>query len=135
MFTFTSVHPAFRIFGKPVQIGKEMIPEFDAKFIRHGAVGHFVTEDEQLAEKLRKHPNFGKAFTEMSIPKNLETNVVSGIRSSATQPELGKTEIDKSKLIRFGVLQNKLLKQDGTYRIAVPKEEIAEYELLKKELE
>lgn len=134
MFTFTSVAAGYMVFGKPVLQGKEMIPEFEARFVRQGAVGIFTTSDEQLAEKLRTHPSFGTKFVELSPPKP-ESNIVKGIRSSETHPELGKGQLDPQRLIRFGVLQNKLLKQDGTYRRDATQEEISEYENLKKELE
>lgn len=131
MFTFTSVHPKYTIWGKPVN----GVPEYSAKFVRNGSVGIFITEDEQLAEKLRQHPEFNKRFTEMGKPPKSESNVIEGVRSSATQPELGKEKIDPQKFIRFGVLHNKLLKKDGTYRADCTPEEKSEYEQLKSELE
>ena len=136
MFTFTSISPGYRIFGKPVKspTSTEMIPEYDVKFIRTGNVGQFITKDEQLAQKLREHPEFTKRFVEIGIPKVQESNIVAGIRSSATQVELGKEPVDPKKYIRLGVLQSRLLKNDGTYRKDAVQEEISEYENLKKEL-
>jgi len=136
MFTFTSVAPRRRIFGKPVLVGKEMIPEYDVKFTRMGSAGQFTTNDEKIAESLRKHPEFGRTFVEIglgNIPQ--KSNIISGIRSSATQPELGKVQPDPQKYIRYGVLQAKLLKMDGTYRKDAVQEEISEFEKLKQELE
>lgn len=145
MFTFTSVSPGYRIFGEPVKSPKtgEITPEYDAKFIRSGAVGRFTTDNESIVEKLRKHPDFNKRFVEVALPGAANSNVVSGIRSSASHPEIQEVKsevkpevkVDFPKYIRFGVLQNKLLKNDQTYRKDASPEEIAEFELLKKELE
>ena len=135
MFTFTSVARNRRIFGKPVLVGKEMIPEYDVKFTSMGNGGRFTTSDEKIAESLRKHPEFGRTFVEIGL-RNIPatSNIVSGIRSSANQPELGQVKPDSQKYIQFGVLQATLLKQDGTYRKDASEEQINKYEQLKQEL-
>ena len=120
------------IIGKPVG----GIPEYMVRFEPVGAGGSFSTNDEDLATKLRSHPEFGKRFVELGLKPKQESNIVSGIRSSINQPELGETnEFDPQKLIEFGKLQATLLKQDGTYRKDASEENKQRYELLKKELE
>lgn len=145
MFIFTSIAPGYRTFGKPVKSDtNKLVPEYDVRFVRNGASGQFSTDDEELAKKLREHPQYGKAFVETNIPVPQKDNVVVGIRSSISHPDIsGETvkeevkeeiKIDTQKYIRYGVLQNKLLKNDLTYRKDASPEEITEYENLKKEL-
>jgi len=130
MYTFTSVNNRFRIFGAPIN-GQ---PEYDVRFEPIGSMGRFATNDSELAEKLRAHPEFGKRFMEIGISAKENPHVVSGIRSSETKTELGKEPIDPEKLIQFGRLQATLLKKDGSYRKDASEEEIKQYESLKKEL-
>src|SRR5574343_396026 len=134
MYTFTSVNNRFSIFGKPELVGKEMIPEYMVNFSPIGTMGRFSTDDEELAQKLRTHPSFGKRFMEIGVTVKENPNTVAGIRSSETKPELGKEPIDSQKLIEFGGLQATLLKKDGTFRKDCSEEQIKQYEELKKEL-
>jgi hypothetical protein len=105
MYTFTSVNNKYSIYGKPILEGKERVPEFIVNFNPIGSMGRFYTEDEELAKKLREHPSFGKRFMEISITAKENPNIVSGLRSSETKPELGKEPISPKKLIAFGALQ------------------------------
>jgi len=125
MFTFTSVHNKFVIYGKPVD--KE--PEFIVRFQPIGSMGRFNTDSEELAAKLRSHPDFGKKFLEIGIKARENPNIVRGIRSSVNQPELGKED-----LIEFGMLKATLLKNDGTYRKDASEENIKKFEVLKQSL-
>lgn len=119
--------------GTPLHKGT---PEYIVKFEPNGASGNFSTNDEELAKRLREHPEFGKRFVELGAVPKQESNIVSGIRSSLSHPELGeKKEFDPQKLIEFGKLQATLLKNDGTYRKDASEENKQRYELLKKELE
>ena len=125
--------PIVEIKGTPIHRGT---PEYIAKFEPNGASGRFSTDDEEVAKKLREHPEFGKRFVELGGRAKVESNVVSGVRSSLSHPELGeKKEFDPQKLIEFGKLQATLLKNDGTYRKDASEENKQRYELLKKELE
>ena len=130
MYTFTSVHNKYRIFGKPI----DGIPEYDAQFEPIGRSGRYFTDDAELAEKLRKHPDFGKKFMELGITAKENPMIVKGIRGSADKPELGKEPLDSQKLIQFGSLQATLLKKDGTFRKDASPEDIEKYNLLKQEL-
>ena len=135
MYTFTSVNNKLSIYGDPKLEGKEKVPEFIVNFTPIGSMGRFQTEDEELAQKLRERPDFGKRFMEIGITAKENPNLVNGIRSSETKPELGKEPIDPQKLIEFGGLQATLLKKDGTYRKDASEEQIQQYEQLKQELE
>jgi hypothetical protein len=130
MFTFTSVHNRYRIFGAPI----DGVPEYDVAFEPIGSMGRFSTQDEELAEKLRAHPSFGKKFMEIGLQAKENPTIVQGIRGSSDKPELGKESLDPQKLIQLGVYQATLLKKDGTYRKDAPEEEKIKYEQLKKEL-
>ena len=118
------------IIGKPVG----GIPEYMVKFEPNGAAGNFSTNDEDLAVKLRLHPEFGKRFVELGAKPQQESNIVEGIRSSESHPELGETKLNPQKLIEFGKLQATLLKNDGTFRKDASEENKLKYEELKKEL-
>ena len=130
MYTFTSVNSGYATYGKPVN-GE---PEYMVNFTPIGRIGRFSTDDEELAKKLREHPDFGKKFMEISISAPENPKIVQGIRSSSTTPELGKEQISSERLIRFGALQATLLKKDGSYRKDAEPELIQEYEQLKSEL-
>jgi hypothetical protein len=95
--------------------------------------GRFITEDEQLIEKLKNHPSYGtgkgKFIMVNTIPKP-KGNVIQGVRSAATAPILDKEE----KLIRLGTLRAKLLKNDGSFRKDASEEEINELQEIQKEL-
>lgn len=119
MFLFTSPHRKYAIYGK----------EHKVKFTPIGAIGTFQTEDEQLAKFLRSHPEYGKKFVENGTMKKQDSNIISGVRSAATQPVLSN-----DKLIRFGELKASLLKSDGSYRKDAKEELKTEYENLKEEL-
>ena len=119
MFIFTSPHRKFAVYGQG----------YKAKFTPIGAIGSFQTEDEQLVEKLRTHPDYGRRFVENALPKKVESNIITDIRSAATRPVLSD-----DKLIRFGELKAKLLKQDGSFRKDASSEEQEEYINLKQEL-
>jgi hypothetical protein len=98
-------------------------------------MGKFTTEDSDLALKLRSHPEFGKRFMEIGAAVKENPNIVQGIRSSDSHPEIGKvSQDDKEKLIEFGKLQATLLRNSGEYRKDATPENIAKYELLKDEL-
>ena len=118
------------IFGHP----KDGVPEYTVRFEPMGSMGRFSTTDEELVEKLRKHPSFGKRFMEIGVKSQENPNVVRGLRSSETKPELGKEPINPEKLIEFGRLQATLLKKDGTFRKDAPEEDQIKYETLKKEI-
>jgi len=120
------------ILGKP--ISKDEL-EYQVRFEPMGTMGRFTTQDEELANKLRAHPSFGKRFMEIGVSAKENPNVVSGIRSSETKPELGKEPIDPQKFIEFGKLQATLLKKDGSFRKDASEEQIKQYEQLKSELE
>ena len=130
MYTFTSVNNRFRIFGKPIN----GIPEYDVRFQPIGSMGRYSTDDAELAEKLRKHSDFGKRFMEIGLTAKENPKIVSGIRSSETKTELGGEPLDPQKLIEFGKLQATLLKTDGTYRKDASEENKQKYESLKQEL-
>lgn len=134
MYTFTSVNNKFSIYGEPKLEGKERVPKYIVNFTPIGSMGRFITEDEELAKELRGHPDFGKRFMEIGITAKENPNIVSGLRSSETKPELGKEPIDPQQLIVFGGLQATLLKKDGSYRKDASEEQIKQYEELKKEL-
>ena len=132
MYTFTSVNNKFMILGKPM--GKEL--EYKVNFKPIGAMGKFATEDEELAKKLREHPEFGKKFMEIGLTATENPNIVHGIRSSETSPVLGESKnFDPQKLIEFGRLQATLLKNDGSFRRDASEENKLKYEQLKKEIE
>lgn len=130
MYVFTSVNSKYRIFGKPI----DGIPEYDVPFEPIGRVGRYSTNDEELANKLRNHPDFGKRFMELGATALENPIVAEGIRSSVNQPELGKEPIDPQKWIQFGVLQATLLKKDGSFRKDASEEDKIKFEQLKKEL-
>jgi len=130
MATFTSINTRFMIIGKPVG----GIPEYMVRFEPVGAGGSFSTNDEDLVTKLRSHPEFGKRFVELGLKPKQKSNIVSGIRSSISHPELGEKKTDPQKLIEFGKLQATLLKNDGTYRKDASEENKLKYEALKQEL-
>lgn len=130
MYIFTSPNRRLMLLGK--KIDKEL--EYIVKFEPIGAVGRFSTNDEKLAEKLRTHPEFGKRFVELGFRAKEENRIIEGVRSSATQPELGKEEFDPKELIEFGKLQVKLLKSDGTFRKDASEEDINKYNQLKQKL-
>ena len=119
------------ILGKP--ISKDEL-EYEVRFEPMGTMGRFITQDEELANKLRAHPSFGKRFMEIGVSAKENPNVVSGIRSSETKTELGKEPIDPQKFIEFGRLQATLLKTNGEYRKDASEEDKLKYEQLKSEL-
>ena len=123
MYTFTSLSRKYAIYGPPKEDGFEYM----AKFTPIGLVGRFATDSDELADKLRKHPDFGKRFMEIGIQPT--SHVVEGIRSSESHPVLSD-----DKLIEFGRLQATLLKKDGSYRKDASDEDKQQYELLKQEL-
>lgn len=131
MFTFTSVNNKFAIYGTPVN----GVPEFIVKFNPIGSMGRFATDNEELAEKLRAHPEFGKRFMEIGMKAKENPKIVQGLRSSETTPELGKEAQNPEDLIEFGRLQATLLKKDGSYRKDASAEQIKQYEELKLKLE
>lgn len=135
MYTFTSVNRRYSIYGQPKLEGKEKVPEYIVNFTPIGSMGSFITDDEELAQKLRSHPSFGKRFMEIGVQAKENPNLVQGLRSSETKPELGKEPVDPQKFITFGALQATLLKKDGSYRRDASEEQIKQYEELKKELE
>jgi hypothetical protein len=130
MYTFTSVNNGYMIIGKPVN-GE---PEYMVQFSKVGSSGSYTTNDEELAKKLREHPDFGKRFMEIGLTSKENPQIVQGLRSSATAVELGKEPLDSQKLIQLGVYQATLLKKDGSYRKDASQEDVEKYELLKKEL-
>ncbi|MCZ2268476.1 MAG: hypothetical protein LC124_06440 [Ignavibacteriales bacterium] len=130
MYTFTSVNNRYTILGQPQ--GDTL--EYIVKFEPIGSMGRYTTTDDTLAEKLRKHPDFGRRFMEIGINVKENPHIVQGIRSSETHPEIGKEPLDPQKLIEFGKLQATLLKADGTYRKDASEENKLKYEALKKEL-
>lgn len=132
MFTFTSVANKFTILGKP--ISKDEL-EYIVNFTPIGSMGRFQTEDEELAEKLRNHPSFGKRFMEIGAIAKENPSIVNGLRSSETSGQLDKPQIDQEKLIEFGRLQATILKKDGEYRKDASAEDISKYEQIKLELE
>jgi hypothetical protein len=134
MFTFTSVNNKLSLYGKPELVGKSNVPEYIVNFTPIGSMGKFNTEDEELAQKLRAHPSFGRKFMEIGVSAKENPNIVKGVRSSETKPELGQEPVSPEKLIAFGGLQATLLKKDGTYRKDASEEQIKQYEELKKEL-
>jgi hypothetical protein len=130
MYQFTSVNNRFTIIGQPID-GE---PEYIVNFNPVGSMGSYVTNDKDLAMKLREHPEFGKRFMEIGISAPENPRIVNGIRSSETRPELGEAKQDPNKLIEFGMLRATLLKKDGSYRKDASQEDVEKYELLKKEL-
>lgn len=131
MYTFTSVNNRYMIFGHPI----DGVPEYTVKFEPIGSMGRFSTLDKELAEKLRNHPSFGKRFMEIGAIAKENPNIVKGLRSSETRPELGIEPVDTQKLIEFGRLQATLLKKDGTFRKDASEEDRIKFETIKKELE
>ena len=131
MYTFTSVNNKLMLLGKPVN--GEL--EYQVEFEPIGSMGRYTTDNAELAEKLRKHPEFGKRFMEIGLTAKENPTRVQGIRGSSDKPDLGKEAQDPKKLIRYGVLQATLLKNSGEYRKDASPESITEYEQLKKELE
>jgi len=119
------------LLGKPVN--GEL--EYQVEFEPIGSMGRYTTDNAELAEKLRKHPEFGKRFMEIGLTAKENPTRVQGIRGSSDKPDLGKEAQDPKKLIRYGVLQATLLKNSGEYRKDASPESITEYEQLKKELE
>ena len=130
MYSFTSVNNKFTIIGKPINDE----PEYIVNFSPVGSMGRFTTNDEELAVKLREHPEFGKRFMEIGLNAQENPKVVKGIRSSETRPELGQVAQDPQKLIELGMLRATLLKKDGSYRKDASEEDQLKYETLKKEL-
>ena len=119
------------IFGHP----KDGVPEYTVRFEPIGSMGRFSTDDKTLAEKLREHPSFGKRFMEIGAVAKENPNIVQGLRSSETKPEIDKEPVDTQKLIEFGRLQATLLKLDGTYRKDASEEDRIKFEQLKLEIE
>lgn len=130
MYTFTSVNNRYTIIGKPIN-GE---PEYIVHFNPVGSVGSFVTSNDELAQKLRSHPEFGKRFMEIGLNVKENPKIITGVRSSATQAEVGKEPLDPNKLIEFGRLQATLLKNDGSYRKDASEADKLKYETLKQEL-
>ena len=130
MYSFTSIHRKYTIYGAPVD-GE---PDYIIPFEPTGSTGIYVTNDEELAKKLRSHPEFGKKFMEIGLGAKENPNIISGIRSSTSHPELGEKEQEHSKLIEFGKLQATLLKKDGSYRKDASEEDKQRYEVLKQQL-
>jgi hypothetical protein len=119
------------IFGHPIN----GVPEYTVKFEPIGTMGRYSTDNEELVLKLRKHPSFGKRFYETGITAQENPNIVRGLRSSETKPEIGKEPVDTQKLIEFGRLQATLLKNSGEYRKDASEEDRIKFEQLKLEIE
>jgi len=133
MFVFTSVHRKHTIFGKPLSNGEL---EYIVQFTPVGAVGQFITDDEELANKLRQHPDYNTKFMEIGVLKEtIKSNVIQGIRSSETRPELGQEHIDPKEFVEYGELKAKLLKNDGSYRKDASEVDIKRFEELKSKIE
>lgn len=119
MATFSSPKRNLRVWGEN---GK-----WNAAFEPYGS---FITDDEELIERLRGHGSYGKDFVEAKMPVEAKNNLIQGIRSAGNRPVLGERE----KLIRLGTLRAKLLRNSGEYRKDAPEEEMKELDELKAEL-
>jgi hypothetical protein len=115
-----------------------------AAFINSGEFGLFITEDESIAELLRKHPLSGKAYKEVidshppkfqpepEINYKVEGNQMIPIIVGEKKTE--PIEFSAIKLVRYGELKGLLLKPDGELKKTASKELIEEFKKLKVEL-
>lgn len=122
MHKFISPHRRMKVFGKP----KDKKPEWKALFTPDGISGIFITEDDELAERLQNHKEYGKSFVKFERPGKKRTVVHQGERSAGMSQE---------NLVRVGELKASILKKDGSYRKDASEEEIKEYEQLLEGLE
>ena len=115
-------------------------------------MGGFSTDDTELVEALKNHPDHGKGFHVIKdkMPHFENEHIIKGAVTSIkaqefeaqkknleeeNKLELAKMKAEQSKkYIRFGELTAKLLKNDGSYRADATDELKAEYEQLKKEI-
>lgn len=129
--------------------GKEKLAEFAGMI---GKKGMFSTNDPELVEKLKKHPDFGKGFNILSgtMPKFEDEFIKKGAATSSDSQQIEaikknleaenelKLQVAKEELgqkfMRYGQLKQMLLKNDGTYRADATDELKAEYEQLKNEI-
>lgn len=85
-----------------------------------------ATENKNLIERAKKHPNFDVEF---KIIKKVPTKSTSIISVSGSEP----VNTDVKDAIRFGELKSELLKTDGSFVKNADEKEIAEYESLKED--
>ena len=126
MVTFSSRSAKLKVWGEKIVNGKnvgERLASFEP-------LGKFKTDDETLIEKLRNHGAFNRDFVEANMTVLKKDNLIQGVRSAGNRPVLGERE----KLIRFGVLQTKLLKLSGDYRLDATPEDIKELKTIQEEL-
>lgn len=141
MFTFISnqEHRALKIWEGDKKI---------AQFVNAGAHGSFMTEDEEIANKLRKNRLFGIGFNEVVkgkvgetksvqyiVPATPEDSVIEMVQDKRTsEPRVVEEKPDVSSYIRFGELKSLLIKPDGEFKKTASKELIDEYNNLKLKL-
>jgi len=97
-------------------------------------------EGKALVERAKKHKDFVEDSTD-DFYNTLKFRIIDKVPTSTSGATIVKSfnpEVNKKLQVdakRFGFLEGKLLKSDGTYRADAAEEDIAEYEALKKELE
>jgi hypothetical protein len=129
MAQFVSPSRKMQVWGEKM-VGDKPVGELLASFEPYG---RFITEDEELIEKLKNHGAYGVGkgkFTMVNTVPKPKGNVIQGIRSAATAPILDKEE----KLIRLGTLRAKLLRNDGSFRKDASDEDKEELRTIEQEL-
>ena len=135
MATFVSINTGMKVWGEKIVKGTNGVEKnVGERLADFSPLGTFVTDDEVIIEKLRKHGAYGRnrkgGFIEASLPKPPKSNAIQGIRSAGEQPIFDKDE----KLIRLGTLRAKLLKNDGSFRKDASEEDKKELKELQGEL-
>lgn len=103
--------------------------------------GFILLEDEKEPEKiayLKKHEAHKKAYRQVAnLPSRTMDNgsvINTGVATGAAVDTASLVKITAEKAIRYGKLEQKLFKGDGTPRADAKEEELNEFNELKKEL-
>jgi len=140
MFTFISnqEHRALKIWKGDQKV---------AQFTNAGSHGLFSTEDETIANELRKNRLFNIGFSEAKegkvgetksikyiIPVTLEDSVIETVQDKRIPEPRVEEKPDVNSFIRFGELKALLIKPDGEFKKTASKELLEEYNNLKLKL-
>jgi len=113
-----------------LSIGDEIL-----KFKDAGGIGVFETEDKELIEKLKKHPDnkikgVGSFFASPVSGSGKKSHIIEGARGSRTEEVADLKALFK----KYDALKGEIVKVDGGFRADATEEQKVEYAKLKAEI-
>lgn len=94
-----------------------------------------VLTDPELIKQAKEHPSFGKSFWKIDrIPTKKDRTTIVRKAIVSSESTLNLTEL-KNKAKRLGVIESKIILQDGSYSKNAESSLVEEHERLKQELE